>query len=110
MDKLANNNYNLSFTMECSQSSINFLDLMIYVDQESTLHSSLYRKASAGNTLLHASSAHPQPLLDSIPYSQFLRLRRNCTLNTDFHKVANELRERLLVRGYSRSLLKKVVQ
>lgn len=50
----------------------NFLDLQILVDADGTLCSSLYRKPSSGNTILHASSAHPQPLLDSIPYNQFL--------------------------------------
>lgn len=45
--------------------------------------------------------------LKSIPYSQFLRLRRNCTLDADFHLAANDLSLRLHQRGYSRSLLNK---
>lgn len=107
MDLLAINNYNLKITMECSQSRINFLDLLIHADVGGTLHSSLYRKPPAGNTILHASSAHPRSLLDSIPYSQFLRLRRNCTLDADFHHAAYYLYSRLHQRGYSKSLLKK---
>lgn len=107
MDLLTVNTFNLSFTMECSQIKINFLDLQIHLDCDGTLHSSLYRKPSSGNTILHAASAHPQPLLDSIPYSQFVRLRRNCTLDSDFHQAANDLYERLRRRGYSCSLLRR---
>lgn len=68
---------------------------------------SLYRKQSAGNTILHATSAHLEPLLESIPYRQFPRLKRNCTLDNDFHIAANELYQRLHSRKYSRSLLKR---
>ncbi|XP_040204409.1 uncharacterized protein LOC120936256 [Rana temporaria] len=107
MDLLAINSYNLRFTMECSQSMVSYLDLRIHVDPTGRLHSSLYRKPSAGNTILHVTSAHPEPLLGSIPYSQFLRLKRNCTRDTDFHITANELYLRLHSRGYSRSLLKR---
>lgn len=107
MDLLSIYTYNLNSTMECSQEKINFLDLQIHADSDGTLHSSLYRKPSAGNTILQASSAHPQPFLDSIPYSQFLRLRRNCTLDADFHLAVNDLSLRLHQRGYSRSLLNK---
>ena len=106
MQLLAINTFNLKFTMECSQTDVSFLDLRIHVDRMGRLHTSLYRKPSAGNTVLHATSAHPEPLLDSIPYSQFLRLKRNCTRDTDFHAAANDLYCRLLSRGYSRSLLK----
>lgn len=93
--------------MECSQSKISFLDLQIHVDEDGILHSSLCHKPFAGNTILHAISAHPQSLLDSIPYSQFLRLRMNCTLDADFHLAAKDLHDRLLQWGYRRSLLKR---
>lgn len=56
---------------------------------------------------MHADSVHPLPLVHSIPYAQYLRLRRNCTYDVDFKHQARELRERLLQRGYSTSLLRK---
>lgn len=71
------------------------------------LYSTLYRKPSAGNSLLHASSSHPEQLINSIPYSQLLRIKRNCTLDEDFQKEADLLRNRLLIRGYSKTNLKK---
>lgn len=60
-----------------------------------------------GNTTLHASSAHPQPLIRSIPFSQYLHIQCNCSDDVAFHMEANNLRDRLLQRGYSLTCLKK---
>lgn len=68
-------------------------------NEDGTLCSGLYRKATSGNTILHASSFFPQ-------YSQYLRVRRNCT-NYVFLAEAGNLRDRLLQRGYSCTSLKK---
>lgn len=70
-------------------------------------HWYLYRKPTAGNTLLHASSAHPKPLVCSIPYAQYLRLCRNCAQEEDFYVQAAALREHLLLRGYSWTTLRR---
>lgn len=43
----------------------------------------------------------------SIPYSQYLRLKRNCSKNADFEKEAKALHFRLKERGYSNNCLKK---
>lgn len=90
-----NNMCNLSFTMIYSSSELHFLDVTIYKEKGGTLASFLYRKATAGNTILHASSAHPQPLIRFIPFSQYLRIRRNCSDDTVFQSEANKLRDRL---------------
>lgn len=56
----------------------------------------------------HASSAHPSTLVRSIPYAQYIRLRRiYCTNDNKFRYHANHLRDRLLGQGYSKSLLHK---
>lgn len=101
------NTFNLRFTMECSQSQIHFLDLVIGLQPNGQIYTALYRKPSSGNTILHAQSAHPEPLLRSIPFSQYLRIKRNCTREEDFLRAAQELYDRLLDRGYSHSLFKK---
>ncbi|XP_077344465.1 uncharacterized protein LOC143988608 [Lithobates pipiens] len=101
------NNFNLKFTMQHSQSIVNFLDITISVDSEGRLNSLLFRKPSAGNTVLHATSFHPISLINSIPYSQYLRLKRNCSKNSDFNIAADDLYQRLRKRGYSHKCLKR---
>lgn len=68
---------------------------------------SLYRKPSSGNAILHAASSHPAPLVKSIPYSQYVRLKRNCSREFDFEKEVKALQTRLLAKGYSKTCLKE---
>lgn len=77
------------------------------MDPDQCLATDLHRKKSAGNTLLNANSAHSPTLIRSIPYAQYLHLKHNCTLLEDFKKQASQLRSRLLLTGYSKSLLHK---
>lgn len=104
---LNDNDFNLKFTFKFDTDQIPFLDLTIIKQRDGTLGTDLYRKSTAGNTLLYATSVHLKPLVRSIPFAQYLRLRRNCTLESDFRIRANALRERLLLRGYSRTNLRK---
>lgn len=67
----------------------------------------LYCKPTVGNSVLHASSFHPEPLLTSIPYSQYLRTRRNCSDEISFKREAKILQNRLLERGCTKPYLKK---
>ena len=101
------NEFNLRFTVVFDENRVPFLDLVVIKQTDGTLHTDLYRKPTAGNTLLYASSAHPKPLIRSIPFAQYLRLRRNCTLPTDFKTQADALRVRLLARGYTHTNLKR---
>lgn len=93
--------------MTFHEHEITFLDVTIHKQQDGSLTSSLYRKSTSGNSILHATSFHPQPLIRSIPYSQYLRVRRNCTDDIIFKREADMLRERLLTRGYSKTCLKR---
>lgn len=106
LEVLKLNYFNLKFTMNYDQRTINFLDMQIFIN-DGSMGSSLFRKPSAGNTILHATSSHPRPLFTSIPYSQYLRLKRNCSRQEDYETEAKALQNRLLARGYSRSCLKK---
>lgn len=100
------NDFNLKFMFQFDKDQIPFLDLVIVKQLDGTLSTNLYRKPTAGNTLLYATSAHPKLLVRSNPFAQYLRLHRNCALESDFIIQANALRERLLLRGYSRTNLK----
>ncbi|KAL2083743.1 hypothetical protein ACEWY4_021516 [Coilia grayii] len=94
---------NLKFTMEYSAKSIHFLDLLITVNNDGQLETSIYRKETDRNTILHASSFHPDHLIDNIPYGQFIRLRRICSIEEDYVAKAQEMCDRFKQRGYSQT-------
>lgn len=87
IESLNQNRYNLKFTYNCDRQKTTFLDLNIFKDEDNYLATDLFHKTTAGNTLLHAASAHPPALICSIPYAQYTRLQRNCT-HLDFQNQA----------------------
>lgn len=103
MTRINTNDFNLKFTMSHSASEITFLDVSVHKQPNGSLSSELYRKITAGNSLLHASSFHPKTLLASITNSQYIRARRNCSVEVIFQKAADVSRSRLLESGYSKS-------
>ena len=54
--------------------------------------------------LLHSSS-HPSYVKNSIPYSQFLRLRRLCSDDSDFSNKSKEMCQFFKKRGYPASVI-----
>ena len=63
-------------TKEIWPKEIAFLDLIIYI-KGSRLYTKLYTKATTDRHMyLNFCSEHPLSLKSSIPYSQFLRLKR----------------------------------
>lgn len=94
--------------MTCSQETISFLDVEVFIKTDMTLGTTLFRKPTAGNTILRVNSGHPTSLVKSIPYGQYLRIKRNCSSHGDFQQKASELKDRLLAQGYSKKTLKKV--
>lgn len=59
----------------------------------------LHRKATVGNFTLHASSSHPKSLINSIPYGELLRLKRNRSNELEFQAAAKESTQCFSVRG-----------
>lgn len=100
--------FNLKFTIACDHHKITFLDVTILKNPAGHLSSVLYHKETAGNTILHAISFHLAPLIKSIPYTQYLCIRLNCSEESSFQIEVNKLQTRLLQRGYSSTGLKKV--
>ena len=68
----------IKFTVEYSKKSITFLDVTTY-QEDNWIKSTLYVKPTDSHSYLDYYSCHPQTIKRSIPYSQFLRMRRNCT-------------------------------
>ncbi|XP_056406904.1 uncharacterized protein LOC130298045 [Hyla sarda] len=77
-------------------------DVTLTRDQEVFIQTNVYRKPTATNTYLHATSAHPKHMKDAVPVGQYLRIRRICSTDTMFEEQA-----RFKERGYSQRCLKK---
>lgn len=100
MAQLNVNQCNIWLTYNFDQTSLSFLDLLISL-QNGQVHTGTFRKETSANTLLYASSHHPQWLMNGIPVDQFLQLKRNCTRFSDYRRESVELYARFRERGYS---------
>ena len=58
-----------------------------------------YKPTDSHSYILHSSS-HPAHVKNSIPYSQFLKLRLLCNVDTDFSEKPEEMCQFLKTRGY----------
>lgn len=105
MERLYSNTYNLK--LQCDSRSISFLDLDIFKQEAGTVGTSLYSKPMPQNTVLQASSVHLKPFIKTIPYSQYLIIRQNCSNQENFKKESNLLKLRLLERDYTKTTLRK---
>lgn len=107
VESLNQNDIGLSFTSEIHATSLPFLDVRIIKSPEGTIQTTIYRKPTATNSLLHWQSSHPFALKKGIPYGQFLRLRRNCTQLSDFKNQASEMANRFREKGYPESVISR---
>ena len=98
----------LKFTWEISETSINFLDINISV-QDNNLATIVHYKPTDSHSYLLYSSSHPSHVKDSIPYSQFLRLRRLCSEDSDFNSKCDETSNFFSESGYPDSILSKAL-
>ena len=104
IEHLNNCKPNIKFSHEISKTEINFLDIKI-IQENNVLRTTLYTKPTDSHDYVLYSSAHPQICKDSIPYSQFLRIRRICSNIDDFDLNAIFLSQFFLRRGYPLELV-----
>ena len=74
--------------MEYSHLKNHFLDLLITVNENRKLETSMYQKETDRNTILHSTSFHPERMISNILYGQFVRLRRICSKEEDYQTTA----------------------
>ena len=60
----------------------------------------MHYKPTDSHSYLPHSSSHPAHVKNSIPFSQFLRLRLLCSNDTDFSEKAEEMCQFFKTRGY----------
>lgn len=104
--QLNNNDYNLQLALEHHKGEINFLDLTLKGNSHTgKIDTHVYRKPTAGNMILRYNSCHPKHTVNSIPYGQFTRYRRNCSSEEAYIEQSKQLGDRLCSQGYSRELI-----
>ncbi|KAL7382914.1 hypothetical protein ABVT39_001599 [Epinephelus coioides] len=89
----------LKFTMSSDRLKMNFLDVLV-LNNNGQLSTTLYRKPTDTNSLLHGHSYHPTSLKKGLPVSQFSRIHRLCSSDTDFSEKKMDLEHRFRLRGY----------
>ena len=80
----------VKFTYEISEKSVTFLDMKLVLKEEK-LTTSVHYKSTDSHSYLDYRSSHNPSTKKSIPFSQFLRLRRLCLDDADFEEKAEEM-------------------
>ena len=94
----------LQFTWEISETSVSFLDILVSINGNK-LTTSMFYKPTDSHSYLLCSSSHPNDTKQSIPFSQFLCLRRLCSEDEDFQSKRLKMEGVFVQRGYPTSLL-----
>ena len=90
--------------METSVHRVSFLDTQV-IKEGRVLYTDLYTKPTDTHDYLLYESSHPKACKDSIPYSQFLRIRRICSRIEDFDLHVDKLLLHFKRRHYPAPLL-----
>lgn len=104
IDYVSNFHLALQFTSTISELELPFLDIKLSLNGDK-LQTSVHNKEADTHNYLHYSSLHPDHCKGTIPYSQFLRLRRICSDNADFTNRATEMKEYFPTCGYPDELV-----
>ena len=89
----------LQFTWEISETSVSFLDILVSISGN-RLTTTMFYKPTDSHSYLLFSSFHPNHTKTSIPFSQFLHLRRLCSEDEDFQSKSLEMKTFFVDRGY----------
>ena len=87
---------------------IPFLDTLISI-KKGKIDIDLYKKESDRNQYLLPTSCHSKNTTKAIPYSLSLRIVRICTDPTNREKRFQELKQRLIERGYSEKVIDSAI-
>ena len=96
LNRLNSFHSNLRFTHERSRRMLNFLDVIVKI-QQGEFVTDLHCKSTDGHQYLHFDSYHTSHTKSSIVYSLALRMKRICSRRSDFNrsKLKNWFRERV---------------
>ncbi|XP_078355465.1 uncharacterized protein LOC144640130, partial [Oculina patagonica] len=99
----------LQFTWAISDKQLPFLDLFLTPTPQG-LATTIHYKETDSHSYLTYTSAHPVQCKDSVPYSQFLRLKRICSDENDYNTKSKEMSSFFLHREYPPAVVERALQ
>ena len=96
INEINKKHHSIKFDFKFSEEKIEFLDTSVYKYHNNSLQRTLYKKSTDRQNYLHAKSAYPHSLKESIPYSQAVRIKRVCSTFDEYKKHSNELVKRIV--------------
>lgn len=99
----------IKFTSCIDRDQIDFLDVTVYRKPDNTIGTRLYTKPTNTGQYLNASSFHPHHQIESIAYSQALRLRLICSDVKDFDTSSKLLLKNLTLCGHNHHKTKAAI-
>ena len=109
LDHLNTCHHSIKFTSDISDTTINFLDTSVHIDDDRKLYTDLYCKPTDSHNYLLYDSAHPSHLKRSLPYSQLLRVRRICSKLTDFDRNSLMICKHFQRRNYPMEIIEEAL-
>ena len=104
MEGFNNFTSNLTFTHECSEKSISFLDLIVTISEQN-LKTTLHVRSTDHHQYLRHGSSHPEHTKRSVLFSQTLRISRLCSEENDFKNCRSQMKSWFLKRGSQKKLI-----
>ena len=90
----------IKLTFEHSYTSINFLDVTVYIDEDNAIQTNIHQKDTDKHLLLHYKSMHPAHTKRGIIYSQALRYKRLISQEHILIQELKKLKGILIARDY----------
>ena len=94
----------IKYTSESSRTTINYLDITVNLN-EGIMTTNTYHKPTDANNYLHYKSSHPKHQKESIPFSQYLRMKRNNSTDEGAKQSIDKLEQAFHQRGYPKITL-----
>lgn len=77
----------ITFDCKISTNQIEFLDIVIYKDQQRKIQTTILRKSTDQQIYIHVLSNYPKSLKSIILYSQALGIKTMCSTTSKFSKI-----------------------
>ena len=112
-DVIANVNQvhnSIKFDYKFSYNEIDFLDTTVTINNDLTISTKLYVKATDRNAYLQYNSYHSKSMKENIPYGQALRVKKICSNKDDLDRSLVTLRNNFINRGYPQDKVDKDIE